>query len=83
MKNYLVSKDIINSIRFYLMLSIVCKQDSYFIGDSDSQLNDYLSFLKNDLLYTTDKISQYIKIASDTIPSDFCNYYSIEKLNRR
>ena len=83
MKNYFSTKDIINSIRFYLMLSIVCKQDQYFPSDPEKQLNDYLHFIKNELHYTQEKIKYYVQIASDTISADFCNYYNIEKINKR
>jgi hypothetical protein len=83
MENFLIIKDIINSIRFYLMLSIVCKQDEYFMENPEQKFNEYLDFLKNHLYYTQDKINHYIKIATDTIPADFCNYYGIEKINRR
>lgn len=80
---YFQAVDIINSLRFYLMLSITCKQNAYFMGDPEAQLNSYLKILKDELHYNADKIKSFVKSASDSMPSAFVQYYGFETVNKR
>ena len=75
--------DIINSIRFYLMLSIVCRNNGYFVGDPDEQLDSYLKFIREELHYTEERVRSYIQKASDTMPASFLKYYGMTAVNTR
>jgi hypothetical protein len=76
-------QDVVNSLRFYLMLGIVCKQNGSFVGDPEFQLKNFLKELKEDSQYNEDKIKRYTKVACDTLPSEFLKIYNIENINRR
>jgi hypothetical protein len=80
---YFNISDIINSIRFYLMLSIVCRQRDDFVGDPEEQLNSYLKLVKDKLLYKQDRILAYVKAASDTMPSAFTKHFGFETTIKR
>ncbi len=82
-KKYYDVRGIIDSIRFYMMLSITCKQNPYFVGDPEDQLNSYLKYIKEELKYKKEKINTYIKAACDTLPSAFVKYYGFETVSHR
>jgi hypothetical protein len=75
--------DIINSIRFYLMLSITCHNNDYFVGDPDEQLKFFLRQIEQESFYSKDRINSYIRTASDSIPASFLKKYGVDPVNRR
>jgi hypothetical protein len=82
-KTYFETLDIINSIKFYLMLGIICKQNENFNGDPNASLNNFLKELKEDRRYNEDKILRYSTIAVETLPSEFLKIYHIDGIDRR
>lgn len=82
-KAYFEVQSIIDSIRFYTMLGIVCRQNENFSQDSDFQLKRFLSELKEDKQYSEEKINKYCKVAVETLPSEFLSIFNIDRINRR
>lgn len=76
-------RDIVNSLRFYLMLGMVCNQNGNFVGDPEFQLKNFLKELKDDPQYNEEKIKKYTQTALDTIPSEFLKVQKIDTIIRR
>ena len=76
-------QNIINSIKFYIMLGIVCSQSESFAGDSQKQLNNFIQELRKDIQYSKEKIDRYCKIACESLPSEFLSLYHIDLIQRR
>lgn len=83
-KAYFSRRDVINSIKFYLMLQINLSQIPNFYGDLDFQLQQYYKMLREDEKQplSEDTLELYTKLAWEGIPSSFLKTYGIEGLQR-
>ena len=77
MQNILEKNDIENSLRFYLMLSIVIKNSKNTISNPERGLNEYIKTLKKEHHYNDDQINKAVVSASRTFPSEFRDIYGI------
>lgn len=82
-KAFFEVKDIVDSIRFYVMLSMVCKQKDDFVGDPDFQLKRFLKEVEEDPEYNKEKIVKYSQAAVESLPSEFLKIFNIDSISRR
>lgn len=76
-------RDIINSIKFYIMLGTMCSQSEIYAEDPEFQLKRFLKELKEDSQYNKDKIDRYCTAACESLPSEFLSLYHIDLIQRR
>lgn len=76
-------RDITDSIRFYIMLSMVCRQNENFVGDPDFQLNSFIKELRVNSGLNEERIAKYSQTAINSIPSEFLKIYKIDNISRR
>lgn len=74
-KFFLERRDIENSLRFYIMLSIVMANSDYSLN-SEKSLNEFVARLKENN-YDIFKINNLISQVSQTLPVEFRNIYKI------
>jgi len=80
MANSLESRDIINSFRFYIMLSMFISKCSPYL--KDKRLNEF----KQELLdngFTKETIAYYVHKASTSLPADFNNIMELQSVDYR
>ncbi|HQJ75569.1 MAG TPA: hypothetical protein PKW14_08315 [Bacteroidota bacterium] len=71
-------RDIINSIRFYIMLDIV-------VGNSDSTKTSTYKFLKEvreKSGFSNEKINYYAQLALESLPSSFREIFEIPSVGK-
>ncbi len=71
-------RDIINSIRFYIMLDIV-------VGNSDSTKTSTYKFLKEvreKSGFSNEKINYYVQLALESLPSSFREIFEIPSVEK-
>ena len=72
------ARDIINSIRFYIMLDIV-------VGNSDSTKTSTYKFLKEvreKSGFSNEKINYYAQLALESLPSSFREIFEIPSVGK-
>jgi hypothetical protein len=80
MERYDIVNDIINSIKFYIMLDIV---KFNYDHASKSSLQEYRKELKKVSLLSEERINHYIQVAHDNLPSEFRSIFKIPSNSQR